>query len=116
MSEPRRILVIEDDPDISRMLELNLRGEGFTVAVEPDGEKGLARLVRERYDLLVLDLMLPGIDGLHVCREVRRKPEYLPIVIVSAKSAEVHRVLGLELEMHGYTTPHGSTKQLARRA
>jgi DNA-binding response OmpR family regulator len=115
MSEPRRILVIEDDPDISRMLELNLRGEGFTVAVEPDGEKGLARLVRERYDLLVLDLMLPGIDGLHVCREVRRKPEYLPIVIVSAKSAEVHRVLGLELGADDYLTKPFSLPELAAR-
>ena len=83
MAEPRRILVIEDDPDIARMLALNLRAEGYAVEVEPSGEAGLARLRRAPCDLLVLDLMLPGIDGLAVCREVRRMVIYLPIIIVS---------------------------------
>jgi PleD family two-component response regulator len=67
MPNPRRIMIIEDDPDIARMLELNLRNEGFSVTVAHDGESGLAGLARTRYDLLVLDLMLPGIDGLSIC-------------------------------------------------
>jgi DNA-binding response OmpR family regulator len=115
MRDSQRILIIEDDPDISRMLELNLRNEGFAVSVEGDGESGLARLARERHDLLVLDLMLPGVDGLHVCREVRRMPEYLPIIIVSAKSAETHRVLGLELGADDYLTKPFSLLELVAR-
>src|SRR5437899_2808813 len=97
MPVSRRILVIEDDPDISQMLALNLRNEGYLVSVARDGESGLARLRGERHDLLVLDLMLPGMDGLNVCREVRQMPDYVPIIIVSAKVTETHRVLGLEL-------------------
>jgi two-component system, OmpR family, response regulator len=115
MHEPRRILVIEDDPDISRMLDLNLRNEGFAVSVEGDGESGLARLARERHDLLVLDLMLPGIDGLKVCRAVRERAEYLPIIIVSAKSAETHRVLGLELGADDYLAKPFSLPELVAR-
>jgi DNA-binding response OmpR family regulator len=115
MRDTQRILVIEDDPDISRMLELNLSSEGFAVTVEGDGERGLARIARERYDLLVLDLMLPGVDGLHVCREVRRLPEYLPIIIVSAKAAETHRVLGLELGADDYLTKPFSLLELVAR-
>src|SRR5204863_6016864 len=102
MPNSRRIMIIEDDPDIARMVELNLRNEGFSVSIAQDGESGLAGLARARYDLLVLDLMLPGIDGLSVCREVRTLTDYLPIIIVSAKSAEVHRVLGLEIGADDY--------------
>ena len=90
-------MVIEDNPDIAQMLALNLRNEGFAVAVAQDGESGLARLRQEQHHLLVLDLMLPGIDGWQVCREVRRMPDYLPIIIVSAKATETYRVLELEL-------------------
>ena len=104
MRNQQRILVVEDDPDISQMLALNLRNEGFVVAVEPDGESGLARLRKEQHHLLVLDLMLPGVDGWQVCREVRRMPEYLPIIIVSAKTTETYRVLGLELGADDYVS------------
>jgi len=115
MHEQRRILVIEDDPDISQMLALNLRNEGFAVGVERDGEAGLARLKQERHHLLVLDLMLPGMDGWNVCREVRRMPDYLPIIIVSAKVEETHRVLGLELGADDYLTKPFSLPELVAR-
>jgi len=108
-------MIIEDDPDIARMVELNLRNEGFSVSVAHDGEAGLAGLARARYDLLVLDLMLPGIDGLSVCREVRKLTDYLPIIIVSAKSAEVHRVLGLEIGADDYLTKPFSLPELCAR-
>jgi two-component system OmpR family response regulator len=115
MPNSRRIMIIEDDPDIARMLELNLRNEGFSVSIAHDGEAGLAGLARARYDLLVLDLMLPGIDGLSVCREVRKLPDYLPIIIVSAKSAEAHRVLGLEIGADDYLTKPFSLPELCAR-
>ena len=107
--------MIEDDPDIARMLALNLRNEGYTVAVEHDGETGLARLKQEPHHLLVLDLMLPGVDGLHVCREVRRMHGYLPIIIVSAKATETHRVLGLELGADDYLSKPFSLPELVAR-
>ena len=115
MSEQRHILIVEDDSDIARMLALNLRAEGYVVAVEGSGEAGLARLVSERFHLLVLDLMLPGIDGLHVCREVRRMSAYLPIIIVSANATETHRVLGLELGADDYLSKPFSLPELAAR-
>ena len=115
MAEARRILVIEDDPDIARMLVLNLRVEGYAVEVDRDGEAGLARLRSEDFDLLVLDLMLPGIDGLAVCREVRRMADYLPIIIVSAKTTETHRVLGLELGADDYLVKPFSLPELVAR-
>ena len=115
MPEPRRILVIEDDADIARVLALNLSAEGFAVTTENSGEAGLARLRGERCHLLVLDLMLPGIDGLQVCREVRQMPAYLPIIIVSAKTTETHRVLGLELGADDYLSKPFSLAELVAR-
>jgi two-component system, OmpR family, response regulator len=114
--QPRtRVLVIEDDPDIAGMLGLNLRAEGFEITVESSGEGALARLQRERPDLLILDLMLPGIDGLQVCRKVREGGEYLPIIILSAKSSETQRVLGLELGADDYLTKPFSMSELIAR-
>ncbi|MCC7247133.1 MAG: response regulator transcription factor [Lysobacter sp.] len=110
-----RVLVIEDDPDIAGMLTLHLRAEGFEIAVESSGEAGLERLRRERPDLLVLDLMLPGIDGLHVCRKVREGGDYLPIIILSAKSSETQRVVGLELGADDYLTKPFSMNELIAR-
>ncbi len=97
------------------MLDLNLRAEGFEIAVESSGEAGLARLQRERPDLLILDLMLPGIDGLHVCRKVRESADYLPIIILSAKSSETQRVVGLELGADDYLTKPFSMNELIAR-
>ncbi len=110
-----RVLVIEDDPDIAGMLTLHLRAEGFEIAVESSGEAGLEHLRRERPDLLVLDLMLPGIDGLHVCRKVRESGDYLPIIILSAKSSETQRVVGLELGADDYLTKPFSMNELIAR-
>ena len=108
-------MVVEDDPDIAQMIALCLRNEGFEVAVEHDGESGLARLKQHKHHLLVLDLMLPGVDGLHVCREVRSMPEYLPIIMVSAKATETYRVLGLELGADDYLSKPFSLPELAAR-
>ncbi len=114
-TDRNRILVIEDDPDIGAMLSLNLRADGFDVAIETSGEAGLLWLQHEEPQLLVLDLMLPGIDGLQVCRKVRERQGYVPIIILSAKSSETHRVLGLELGADDYLTKPFSTAELIAR-
>lgn len=111
----KRILVIEDDPDIGNMLAINLGDEGYLVEIATDGITGLNRLKARRYDLLVLDLMLPGMDGLEICREMRRKDDYQPIIIISAKATETQRVLGLELGADDYLTKPFSVAELVAR-
>jgi len=111
----KHILVIEDDPDIGTMLHINLCDEGYNVDIATDGTDGLTCLAEKSYDLLVLDLMLPGVDGLEICRRVRQMPHYLPIIIVSAKSAETQRVLGLELGADDYLSKPFSIPELVAR-
>ncbi|MGR9117447.1 MAG: response regulator transcription factor [Gammaproteobacteria bacterium] len=111
----KRILIIEDDPDIGDMLDINLRDEGYSVEIVRDGLSGLSRLKAQAYDLLILDLMLPGIDGLEICREVRRNPHYQPIIIISAKSTETQRIIGLELGADDYLAKPFSIPELIAR-
>ncbi|MEW5787952.1 MAG: response regulator transcription factor [Pseudomonadota bacterium] len=115
MPAPRRILLVEDDADIAEILRLNLADEGFVVDWAGDGESGLARLEAQSHDALILDLMLPGIDGLEVCRRVRAMPRYTPIIIISARSGESQRVLGLELGADDYVTKPFSLLELVAR-
>lgn len=110
----KSILVVEDDADIAELLRLNLADEGYDVQVAADGETGLARLQSAAYDALILDLMLPGKDGLEICRQVRAMPEYTPIII-SAKSTEAHRILGLELGADDYVTKPFSVLEVNAR-
>lgn len=111
----RRILLVEDDADIADILRLNLSDEGYAVDWAGDGEAGLARLDGQIYDALLLDIMLPGIDGLEVCRRVRAMPHYTPIIIISARSGESQRVLGLELGADDYVTKPFSVLELIAR-
>lgn len=111
----KRLLIIEDDPDIGDMLDINLRDEGYSVDIATDGIAGLNRLQAQPYDLLVLDLMLPGLDGLEICRQVRQMPHYQPIIMISAKSAEIQRVLGLELGADDYLSKPFSVPELIAR-
>lgn len=98
----KQILLVEDDPGIAEVLSLHLRDEGYEVTYAADGVNG-ARLARDhQWDALVLDLTLPGVDGLEICRQVRASSHYTPIVIISAKTSEVHRVLGLEVGADDY--------------
>lgn len=111
----KQILVIEDDPDIAQALELFLCDEGYKVELATSGESGLAKLASKPYDLLILDMMLPGIDGLEVCRRLRAQPAYTPIIIVSSRSAEVHRIVGLEMGADDYINKPFSLLELAAR-
>ncbi len=113
--KPRNILVIEDDRDIARLLELHLHDGGYDVHVAQDGATGLKHALAHAYDLIILDLMLPGMEGLDVCRNVRAKPDYTPILMLTAKSTELDRVLGLEVGADDYLTKPFSIRELLAR-
>ncbi|MCZ6798405.1 MAG: response regulator, partial [Gammaproteobacteria bacterium] len=98
----KRILVVEDDPDISHLLEIHLQDNAYKVDVVNNGIDGLNRASNHSYALIVLDLMLPGLDGLEVCRLLRSQSITVPILMLTAKSSELDRVLGLELGADDY--------------
>ena len=111
------ILVIEDERPIIELLEYNLRREGYRVKSVRDGEAGLTYLERNPVDLVMLDLMLPGIQGLDVCRILRERSQTkaLPIIMLTAKAEEADKVLGLELGADDYVTKPFSVKELLAR-
>lgn len=111
----QRVLIIEDDPDIATTIALNLRAEAFEVQIAHSGEAGIDALRDSPPDLMLLDLMLPGIDGLQVCRQVRSQQRYVPIIILSAKGSETHRVVGLELGADDYLAKPFSMHELIAR-
>ena len=111
----RNVLVIEDQQDIANLMRLHLADVPCNVELAFDGHAGLAAAEKKPFDLVVLDLMLPGIDGLEVCRKLRARPLYTPIMMVTAKAAEVDRVLGLELGADDYLTKPFSIRELVAR-
>jgi DNA-binding response OmpR family regulator len=112
---PARLLVAEDQTDIRDVLVMNLRTAGYEVAAVGDGEQALARQLAEPADLLVLDLMMPRMDGLEVCKALRAKGSAAPILMLTAKSTELDRVLGLELGADDYLTKPFSLAELLAR-
>ena len=112
---PRKILVIEDDQDIARLVELHLHDLGYEVHLAHDGVVGLKQALSKPYDLIILDLMLPGMEGLELCRNLRSKPNYSPILMLTAKSTELDRVLGLEVGADDYLTKPFSVRELLAR-
>ena len=115
MDTNKRVLIVEDDLHIAELLRLHLRDEGYAVEHAADGHAGLRELERGSWDALVLDLMLPGIDGLEICRRARAMARYTPIIIISARSSEVHRILGLELGADDYLAKPFSVLELVAR-
>lgn len=111
----KRVLIVEDEREISRLVELHLQDVGCRVTAVADGETGLERARDDDFDLVILDLMLPGIDGLEVCRRLRATPRYTPILMLTAKSGEVDRVLGLEVGADDYLTKPFSIRELVAR-
>ena len=111
----RTILVIEDDPSITMGLELNLRAEGYNVILAHDGEEGLTKARKEDIDLLILDVMLPRLNGFEVLRVLRGEGREIPVLMLSARGAEMDKVMGLELGAEDYVTkPFGLAELLAR--
>jgi DNA-binding response OmpR family regulator len=109
------VLVIEDDRDIARLLEIHLKDEGYSVNVASDGESGLREALSKPYDIVILDLILPGMDGLEVCRRIRSGPEYTPVLMLTAKSTDVDRILGLEMGADDYLTKPFNVRELLAR-
>jgi DNA-binding response OmpR family regulator len=109
------ILVVEDDKDIAGLISLHLRDGGHDVSVVHDGEDGLNEALSGQVDLLILDIMLPGMDGLELCRHVRAKKPDVLILMLTAKSAEIDRVLGLEIGADDYLTKPFSIRELQAR-
>jgi DNA-binding response OmpR family regulator len=110
-----RILVVEDEPDIALGLQDDLARQGYHVDTAADGEQALRRATAEPWDLIVLDVMLPKIDGFEVCRELRRQRIKTPIILLTAKVQEAEKVLGLELGADDYVTKPFSPRELRAR-
>jgi two-component system response regulator RegX3 len=109
-----RILVVEDEDSFSDALSYMLRKEGFEVAVAASGPDGIEEFDRAGADLVLLDLMLPGLSGLEVCRQLRQKSD-VPVIMLTAKDAEVDKVVGLEIGADDYVTKPFSARELLAR-
>lgn len=112
-----RILIVEDEQSIAEVLEYNLTREGFTVELEYRGDTALEAIRTQPLDLILLDLMLPGLDGLEVCRLIKRDPltAQIPLVILTAKGEEVDRIVGLELGADDYISKPFSPREVVLR-
>src|SRR5262245_44491456 len=113
----KKVLIVEDETDLVKLLKYNLEKEGFKVNYATDGAIALAEARRDPPDVVILDLMLPGLDGLEVCRQLRRNERFArtPVLILSARSEEADRVVGLELGADDYVTKPFSTREVIAR-
>ncbi len=117
MNSPKHILVVDDEADLLELVSYNLRKDGFIVDSASDGETALTKVRKGKYDLAILDLMLPGIQGMELCRILRNdsKTAGLPIIMLTAKGEEVDRILGLEMGADDYMTKPFSPRELIAR-
>lgn len=115
MSKETRILIVEDDPKIVDLVQIHLDDFVDVIESAPDGLSGLEKALNNDYDLLILDLMLPHMDGLEVCRRVKERKKYMPILMLTAKSEEIDKVIGLELGADDYMTKPFSVRELVAR-
>lgn len=110
-----RILVVEDNKDLAKVLQMHLEDLSLEVDLAHDGVAGLTKAETGSYDLIILDLMLPGLDGMKICRHIRNKSAYTPILMLTSKSSEVDRILGLEMGADDYVTKPFSIQELMAR-
>ncbi|MFA6456062.1 MAG: response regulator transcription factor [Bacteroidota bacterium] len=111
----KHVLVVEDDKDITELLSIHLKDLGCKVTTAYDGEKGFAQTQKNKLDLIVLDVMLPKMDGLEICRRVRAEKNNTPILMLTAKSEELDKVLGLEVGADDYLTKPFSVREFIAR-
>ena len=110
-----QILVVEDNRDMAELVAMHLRDMDAEVSLAHDGEAGMERALKGRFDLVILDLMLPHISGLEICQAMRKKEIYTPVLMLTAKSTELDRVLGLEIGADDYLTKPFSIRELIAR-
>ncbi len=115
LKQAERVLIIEDDPDIAGVVAMHLGDLGLQADRAADGRTGLQKALENDYALVILDLMLPRMDGLSVCSRLREKNPFIPIIILTAKSEELDRVLGLEIGADEYITKPFSVRELVAR-
>jgi two-component system OmpR family response regulator len=111
----KHVLVIEDNPDIAKLVSLHLQDIGATVQIAHNGNEGYQIANDNHFNLVVLDLMLPGIDGIEICKRLRAKADYTPILMLTAKGTELDRILGLEIGADDYLTKPFSVRELMAR-
>jgi phosphate regulon transcriptional regulator PhoB len=117
VNKPNQIIVIDDEADLIELVSYNLKKEGFSVDSAVDGETALKKIKKGQYDLVILDLMLPGIQGMELCRILRSdtKTSGLPIIMLTAKGEEVDRIIGLEMGADDYMAKPFSLRELIAR-
>jgi DNA-binding response OmpR family regulator len=111
----KRVLVVEDDADIAGLVRLHLEDEGCAVESAGTGQQALRALTHGRFDLVILDRMLPDTDGIEICKQLRSQKDYVPVLMLTARSGEVDRVMGLELGADDYLTKPFSVPELLAR-
>lgn len=117
MSLSKKILVVDDEKDIGELLVYSLQQEGCDVDVIQDGQQVLGWLQAKTYDLVILDLMLPGMSGIEICRQIKKDPELesLPVIMLTAKSTETDKIVGLEMGADDYITKPFSPREVVAR-
>jgi DNA-binding response OmpR family regulator len=111
----KSILIVEDDREISDLLKLHLRDQGFSITKTFNGKNALQLALTKEYDMILLDIMLPDLDGMEICRELRKQKINTPILMLTSKSDEIDKVLGLELGADDYITKPFSIRELISR-
>jgi two-component system, OmpR family, alkaline phosphatase synthesis response regulator PhoP len=111
----RKVLIIEDDSEIANLVEIHLKDQNCEVTKREDGKSGLDLAINNFYDLIVLDIMLPELDGFEVCKEIRKKDIHTPILMLTSKSEEMDKVLGLEFGADDYLTKPFSIREFIAR-
>ena len=117
MASAQKILIVEDEPDIRKLVQYNLTQERFSVLEAEDGEQALKLLQREKPNLVILDLMLPGLSGMELCKLLRQRSETakLPILMLTAKAGEADRIVGLEMGADDYLAKPFSPREMVAR-
>ena len=114
---PKHVLVVEDEPDTAELIEIHLKNDGYRVTVAGDGDQALKKVHKHMPDLVILDLMIPEITGVEVCKFIRKDPatQSIPIIMCTAKTGEIDKILGLELGADDYVTKPFSPRELLLR-
>lgn len=114
MADPAKIFIVEDERPIARLLQLTLEREGFKTAIEPNGRRAYERILQEKYNLVLLDVMLPEMDGMEICKRVREVSD-VPIIMLTARDEVRDKVEGLDLGANDYVTKPFDTQELLAR-